>query len=406
MNVQSPGKSAPIKPLWMKAAVAGGLWASVEIIVGSFLHNIRVPFAGAVLASFGVMLMIAFYRMWPERGLIWRAGVICALMKSVSPSVNILGPMLSITIEAFLLDITLRLIGKNLISFMVAGGITVMSAFAIKIFNILVVFGLNMVALYENVFNAAAKQLGFVNSEPLSLILVIAGIYFLLGMIAAIIGFTIGQRYIKELPGNERTMALAMQNTDTEFEQSSYSLWLLFLHLGFIPAGILVLNKMSLLYALPLVVVYLVFCIAWYPNIWRRISKPFLWVQLLIMILLAGLFYGGSDIDNGSNHYQGWFAGLQMLFRAMLVITAFSGISNELRNPVIRKYLTQGRFKQIYSAVTLAFMALPAMLEENVKPRELIFRPFSVIATMLANAGSWEKTFEQNENNMMTTEKS
>ena len=90
----------------------------------------------------------------------------------------------------------------------------------------------------------------------------------------------------------------------------------------------------------------------------------------------------------------------------MLVITAFSGISNELRNPVIRKYLTQGRFKQIYSAVTLAFMALPAMLEENVKPRELIFRPFSVIATMLANAGSWEKTFEQNENNMMTTEKS
>ena len=247
MNVQSPGKSAPIKPLWMKAAVAGGLWASVEIIVGSFLHNIRVPFAGAVLASFGVMLMIAFYRMWPERGLIWRAGVICALMKSVSPSVNILGPMLSITIEAFLLDITLRLIGKNLISFMVAGGITVMSAFAIKIFNILVVFGLNMVALYENVFNAAAKQLGFVNSEPLSLILVIAGIYFLLGMIAAIIGFTIGQRYIKELPGNERTMALAMQNTDTEFEQSSYSLWLLFLHLVFIPAGILVLNKMSLL---------------------------------------------------------------------------------------------------------------------------------------------------------------
>ncbi|MGB4204397.1 MAG: hypothetical protein WBJ84_02125 [Bacteroidales bacterium] len=405
MNVQSPAKSIPIKPLWMKAAVAGGLWASVEIIVGSFLHNIRVPFAGAVLASFGVMLMIAFYRMWPERGLIWRAGVICALMKSVSPSVNILGPMLSITIEAFLLDITLRLMGKNLISFMVAGGITVMSAFAIKIFNILVVFGLNMVTLYENVFNAAAKQLGFENPEPLSLILAIAGIYFLAGMIAAIIGFTIGQRYIKEPPGNERAMALTMHNTDTESGHSRHSIWLLFLHLMFIPAGILVLNKMSLFYALPLVVVYLVFCIVWYPNIWRRISKPFLWVQLLIMILLAGLFYGGSDIDNGSNHYQSWLAGLQMLFRAMLVITAFSGISNELRNPWIRKYLTQGRFKQIYSAVSLAFMALPAMLEENVKPRELVFRPFSVIAAMLANAGNWVKTFEQNENNMMTVEK-
>jgi hypothetical protein len=75
---------------------------------------------------------------------------------------------------------------------MVAGRITVMLAFAIKIFNILVVFGLNMVALYENVINAAAKQLGFVNSEPLNPILAIAGFYFLLGMIAAIIGFIIG----------------------------------------------------------------------------------------------------------------------------------------------------------------------------------------------------------------------
>lgn len=107
-------------------------------------------------------------------------------MKSVSPSVNIPGPLLNITIEAFLLNITLRLIGKNLISFIIAGGITVMLAFAIKIFNILVVFGLNIVALYENVVNAAAKQLGFVNSELLSPILAIAGFYFLLGMIAAI----------------------------------------------------------------------------------------------------------------------------------------------------------------------------------------------------------------------------
>ena len=28
--------------LWVRAAVVGGLWASVEIIIGSFLHNARV----------------------------------------------------------------------------------------------------------------------------------------------------------------------------------------------------------------------------------------------------------------------------------------------------------------------------------------------------------------------------
>ncbi|NLN95067.1 MAG: hypothetical protein GX128_02720 [Bacteroidales bacterium] len=53
-------------------------------------------------------------------------------------------------------------------------------------------------------------------------------------------------------------MALAMQNTDTEFGHSRHSIWLLFLYLVFVPAGILVLNKMIFFYALSLVFVYLV----------------------------------------------------------------------------------------------------------------------------------------------------
>src|SRR5512137_442670 len=90
--------------VWQRAAVLGSLWAAVEIVVGSFLHNLGVPFAGTVLAAFGVMVMTAGHRASPERGLIWRTALVCALMKSVSPSAVILGPMIGILMEGVLLE--------------------------------------------------------------------------------------------------------------------------------------------------------------------------------------------------------------------------------------------------------------------------------------------------------------
>ncbi len=114
MNYAS-SKHLQLKSVWLKAAVLGGLWASVEIIIGSFFHNLRLPFGGTILAANATILMIAFYQMWPEKGLIWRAGLIAALMKSISPSAIILGPMIGIMSEALIIEMFLRVFGNNLV---------------------------------------------------------------------------------------------------------------------------------------------------------------------------------------------------------------------------------------------------------------------------------------------------
>ncbi|MBE0652894.1 MAG: hypothetical protein IH594_03805, partial [Bacteroidales bacterium] len=98
---------------WLRAAVLGSLWASFEIIVGSLLHNLRIPFAGTFLTLFSVILLVAFSRIWPQRGVLLRAGVLCAMMKSISPSAVILGPMIGILTEAFILEITFIALGRN-----------------------------------------------------------------------------------------------------------------------------------------------------------------------------------------------------------------------------------------------------------------------------------------------------
>ncbi|MBP1599578.1 MAG: hypothetical protein H6Q05_4955, partial [Acidobacteria bacterium] len=78
----------------------GSLWAANEIVLGSFLHNVGVPFTGTILACIGVAVLVAGLRLWDDPGVVWRAGVICSLMKSISPSSVILGPMVGILAEA------------------------------------------------------------------------------------------------------------------------------------------------------------------------------------------------------------------------------------------------------------------------------------------------------------------
>ena len=148
----------------MKAAVVGGLWASIEIIIGSFLHNTRLPFAGSMLAFAGTVLLIGFYQIWPQRGLIIRAGLITAVMKSVSPSAIILGPMTGILLEAVLIELVIMLLGNNLIGLILAGILSVSSALFHKVVSLLILYGFDLIQIYVNMINFALKQFGFERS--------------------------------------------------------------------------------------------------------------------------------------------------------------------------------------------------------------------------------------------------
>jgi len=155
--------------IWIKAAVVGGLWASVEIIIGSFLHNTRIPFAGTFLAVAGTILLIGFYQIWPQRGLIIRAGLITALMKSVSPSALILGPMTGIFMEAALVELVIFLVGANLPSYVLAGILSVSSALFHKVISMIIVYGFDLVKLYVNMINYALKQFRIEAAEPMEI---------------------------------------------------------------------------------------------------------------------------------------------------------------------------------------------------------------------------------------------
>ena len=147
-----------LDPVWLKASAVGSIWASLEIIIGSFLHNINVPFSGTLLSVMSVWLLVAFMQVWNDKGIIWRAGLICALMKSISPSAVIIGPMTGIIMEAFLIEFALRLLGRNLVGYITGGALAVMSSLLHKVATLLILYGFDLVRIADSFYRFAVNQ--------------------------------------------------------------------------------------------------------------------------------------------------------------------------------------------------------------------------------------------------------
>lgn len=134
---------------WRRSAVVGALWAASEIVLGSFLHNLRVPLRGHLLTLVAVALLAATRRRWPVRGVAWRAGLVAAVMKSVSPSAVLLGPMIAITMEGLLFEAGVRIGRRGALACAIGGGLAMTWTFLHQVGSLLIAFGPDLVEVYR-----------------------------------------------------------------------------------------------------------------------------------------------------------------------------------------------------------------------------------------------------------------
>lgn len=378
---------------WLKATVVGSLWAAFEIIVGSLLHNLRMPFAGTLLSAFAVIFLIAFYQLWKERGIILRAGLICALMKSVSPSAVIFGPMIGIISEALLLELIIIAFGKNLFSYLIGGALAVFSALLHKVVNLILLYSFDLVTVYLNIINFAAKKLGLPESSAVNLLVILSSVYLLAGIIAAFAGYLIGKKALKKDMNND-FLHIPQPLKKEDDKTGQYSLFLLWAHLFILIAG-LYLSSGNLPFYLKtgFTILYVFLCGLLYKNLFRKLLKPLFWVQLIVILLLASIFLNYSDSADFSFSLA-ITEGLIMLFRAILVITAFSSIGRELSNPSIKNFLVKNGFHNLYLAIQVAFEVLPLMIERNAGFKNFLKRPMYSFSMVVADADYWLKNLK------------
>ncbi len=354
---------------WLKAAVIGSSWAAFEIIVGSFLHNLRVPFAGMILSAASVFLLVAYLQLWNERGIIIRAGLICALMKSISPSALIFGPMIGITMEALIIEGITLILGRNIFGFLLAGGLAVLWSLFQKVLNLLVLYGFNLLHIVESFYGYLQKLSGLHGFSLTELVMLIGLGYVLLGIGAAALGRSMGKSYLKNTPSGLEKVELRQNEGFLSGEKSEgYNPLNLFVILIGLTSILILLNKQMFFIAIPVGVLFVIFVLFGYRSALRRLTKPAVWLQFLLITLVASFLW--DWVASGESFsLKGLWIGLEMNLRALLVIFAFAAISVELRNPVIKAVLYRHGFSQLYKASGLAFSALPALIAHLPQPR-------------------------------------
>ncbi len=351
---------------WLRAAVLGSLWASFEIIAGSFLHNLRLPFSGTILTAASVFLIIAFIQIWKEPGMIWRAGLICALMKSLSPSAVILGPMIGIFTEALIIWLMVGIVGRNLFAYALGGALAVASALVHKVVNLFILYGFDLIRVFEGLYYFSVRHLHIENLEPDVLIGMILVVYLVIGVIAAIAGYLAGRRYkVLTLQGFKPLQA-SFTSKNELFSLSSaerYSLPLLFTHLVAMVICLWLLNLNIYLVSLPVCAAYLTGCFLRYKSALRHLKKPGLWMQFIVITLIAAFLLEGYSSGNYFSP-EGLAIGLKMILRALVIMVGFTAISTELKNPMVRSLLYDRGLASLYQSLSLAFSALPHIIAQ------------------------------------------
>jgi len=378
-----------IDPRWLKASVAGSMWAASEIVIGSFLHNLRVPFSGSVLTAIGIILLISISYKWNEKGLFWRAGLICALMKTLSPSALIFGPMIAIMSEALLMEFSVSLMGRTFAGY-ITGAVLAMSwSLVQRVLTLIVFYGTNIIEVYAGLADMAEKQTGIRADMAWLPLLVLLAADVILGIITAVTGLRLGRRIATETEAKIHSdPKITIKNSFNGPDQNtSYSLVWLFVNLSLLTAAMLVLNFSSLIVWLVTVPVIISLWIVRYRRAMRQLMNPRFWLFFILITLITSFVFTrareGEDILR-----QGLIVGLRMNFRAAIIIIGFSVLGTELYNPVIRNFFTRTSFRNLPLALELAVESLPLFISSIPGFRTIVKKPVTALSGVIANAGT------------------
>lgn len=388
------------RQVWLYASVTGSIWASVEIILGSFLHNLHLPMSGTFLSLISVALLSASLQSWNVKGIIWRAAIICASMKSISPSAVILGPIVAIVMEGFLYEAVTRIAGRNIISLIIAGGVAASWSIIQKVVNLILVYGTNLIELYLKLYDYAVQKTGnlLLFQEPYYLLIFFVSIPTIGGMVSSAVGVYIGRRSHRL---NHNCIDEPIENAGLKKRKSSTfhepALWMLFLQLAAIIGGLTFIERAHVLFGFFYALIFILFNLLYYKGLYNKFKKPRIYITFAVLAFLTGFFLGGVKEGTGFT-IDGAFIGLKMILRAFVMIIGFSVIGIELKHRAIKTFFYRLGFDRMQPAMEIAFLSLPFMMGSLQKIIKKTKSPFKVIECILASARNWIREYQNSEN--------
>jgi len=372
-----------ISDKWIRASIIGTIWAAAEIVLGSFLHNLRVPFSGNMLTAIALVILIAVSYRWRQHGLYWRAGLICALLKAMSPSAVIFGPMIAIIMESVLLEISVRILGRTYLGFIIGSMLAMSWNLFQKIFNMVIFYGGNLVEIYSGITAWAEKQLNLSFDAFWAPLVLLVSIYALFGAVTAVAGIITGKR-IASLPPEEALPepAVIREQIIKKSDSFGYSLTWLAADILMVAGMLTVVSTLRWIWWIAVVIPVVALLALRYKRAMRQLSKPGFWVTFVVITMLSAVVF--ASLKRGENTLvEAVLIGVQMNFRALIIIVGFSALGTELYNPKIRSLFSRTRLRQLPLALELSAASLPTMIADMPDLKTAVRKPVSILNRMI-----------------------
>ena len=356
---------------WLKAAVIGSIWATFEIVFGSLFHSLRLPFAGTFLTFFAIVLLSGFSYKWNGKNLFIKAGLITALLRSLMPTSVILGPLIGILLEAFIFQLSINIFRRNIVAFTFAGILAMFSAILHRIISVIIIYGFDIVKILENLYLVLLKST-HINLPINQLITIVIIAYTLGGLLAGFTGKHLGTSILKAPKINQKIIEKwEIKSELFNIQHFKYRYFYIIIHILVLIVVLFSLEFFSLLHIILPILLYLSFLIYRYGKSLRRLAKPIFWIQLVIIVLMAVWLWQDKT--------QGLLIGLKMIIRAILVVSVFTAISVELKNPLVKALLYKRGYAQLYATFGLATSAVPFILKNVSKDKKTLLNPLKTM---------------------------
>ncbi len=189
---------------WAQVAAFGALWGALEITLGSFLHALRLPLAGAVLAGLGAAILVAQRQLLPRRGASLATGAVAALCKSISPGGIILGPMVGILGEALAVELILLAAPRSVWTAPLAGAMAAVTTLIHQVFSLWFYYGGSAIELLRRALDGAGEALGLAPDAGWWAVAALAATIALLGAAGGMLGWWLGRDAQRLLAGRQR----------------------------------------------------------------------------------------------------------------------------------------------------------------------------------------------------------
>ncbi len=174
--------------------VFAAIWGTSEVVLGSWLKSLRVPFSGEALTAIAVVILVVSRKFLPKLGSQTSIAILTVVLKLVASfGGGRIGPMIAIFMEGLLFDLVASATKKYTPSRMALAGIMpYVWTFVHPFVTNPIFFGRKIIDVYLGLVGKVAASFGLPESYGAYVLLLLLILHVILGALFGMLGYKIG----------------------------------------------------------------------------------------------------------------------------------------------------------------------------------------------------------------------